>query len=147
MLPPPAGSAVYQLTEQGQALEPTIVAIGRWGARYLGQPRPTDNLLARPYFVAIRAAFRADRAAGLTLSYEIRVGNLVFEVSIDDGRCQTREGSAAAPDAVLTMEVTTLNALLLAGLSVRSALADGLVQVAVAPAHLDRFVQLFAIRG
>src|SRR4051812_17149801 len=30
-LGPPAGSWVYELTEQGAALEPILVALGRWG--------------------------------------------------------------------------------------------------------------------
>src|SRR2546427_12402137 len=33
VLPPPAGSTVYELTSSGQALEPVILALGRWGAR------------------------------------------------------------------------------------------------------------------
>src|SRR5947209_18910424 len=42
VLPPPAGSTVYQLTESGQALEPPVVALGRCGARVIGPPRQTD---------------------------------------------------------------------------------------------------------
>src|SRR5215208_3203358 len=30
-LPPPAASHVYQLTERGQALEPVVLELGRWG--------------------------------------------------------------------------------------------------------------------
>src|SRR5215470_18393749 len=43
LLPPPAASTVYELTEVGRALEPAIFAIGRWGARFLGSPRETDT--------------------------------------------------------------------------------------------------------
>src|SRR5437660_12010745 len=39
VLPPPAGSTVYQLTERGLALEPVMIALGRWGARCLGAPK------------------------------------------------------------------------------------------------------------
>jgi DNA-binding HxlR family transcriptional regulator len=44
LLPPPAGSTVYQLTEQGLALQPAIMALARWGATFLGPPRETDVL-------------------------------------------------------------------------------------------------------
>ncbi|MGE5135793.1 MAG: winged helix-turn-helix transcriptional regulator [Gemmatimonadota bacterium] len=145
VLPPPAGSSVYQLTGAGRDLEPVITAIGRWGARFLGSPRDGEVLLPRAYFVAIRPAFRADRAAGLAASYEFRVGGLVFEVRVHDGRCTTREGAAAGPDAVFTMDVGTLHELLLAGLPAAAALASGRVRVTGDPAHLDRFTGLFAL--
>src|SRR5918996_4677686 len=35
VLPPPAGSTVYELTELGRELEPTVFALGRWGAHFL----------------------------------------------------------------------------------------------------------------
>jgi hypothetical protein len=46
----------------------------------------------------------------------------------------------------MVMDVTTLNALLLEGLSARAALADGLAEITGDPAHLGRFVDMFAIR-
>jgi DNA-binding HxlR family transcriptional regulator len=33
VLPPPAASAVYELTEWGRELEDVLVQLGRWGAR------------------------------------------------------------------------------------------------------------------
>lgn len=145
VLPPPAGSSVYHLTDAGQALEPVICAIGRWGASFMGKPRKTDVLAPRAYFVAIRSGYRPERAADLPVTYEIRVGGLVFEIRVKDGRCTTREGAAADPDAVMIMDVKTLNALLLEGLSARSALAERLVDISGDPAHLDRFVDMFAM--
>src|ERR671931_479526 len=35
VLPPPAGSAVYELTESGWELEPVVIALGRWGVRFM----------------------------------------------------------------------------------------------------------------
>ena len=147
VLPPPAGSAVYQLTEAGRALEPVIFAIGRWGARFLGEPRPDEVLLPRAYLVAIRAGFRAERAAGLAETYALRIGRLVFEVRIKDGQCTTREGPVVDPDAVFSMEVQTLNDLLLEGLSPRAALADGRIEITGDPRCLDHFVEVFGLHG
>ncbi|MHB8339601.1 MAG: winged helix-turn-helix transcriptional regulator [Mycobacteriales bacterium] len=145
VLPPPAGSSVYQLTESGQALEPVILAIGGWGARILGEPRASDVLLPRAYFLAIRGAFRPERAAGLVETYEFRIGELAFEVRVKGDRCLTREGAAADPDAVMTTDVDTLHALLLEGLSPQAALAEGRVEVIGDPGSLDRFVDMVAI--
>ena len=145
-LPPPAGSAVYRLTDTGAALEPVLAAIGRWGGRFLGEPLPSDVMVPRAYFVAIRHAFRPELADGLTETYELRVGGNVFEVRVDDGRCTTREGAARDPDAVIVLDVETLNALLLEGLPPREAIADGRVALTGDSGSLERFARLFTIR-
>src|SRR5436305_4664625 len=127
VLPPPAGSAVYQLTAAGQALEPTLFALGRWGARFLGGgPKKTDMMVPRAYFVAIRAAFRPELARGVRESYEFRIGNLgVFEVRVNDGACVTAERQASSPDAVFSLAVETLNDLLFQTLSPAKAISSG----------------------
>jgi DNA-binding HxlR family transcriptional regulator len=43
-LPPPAAATVYQLTQDGRALEPALHALTRWGARFLGSPEPGDHV-------------------------------------------------------------------------------------------------------
>lgn len=148
VLPPPAGSSVYQLTEAGQALEPALMALGRWGSRYLpGGPKKTDVLVPRAYFVAIRAAFRPELAQGLRESYEFRIGGLgVFEVRVDNGKAVTAERQAANPDAVFTMDVQTLNNLLFHVISPAKAIASGKVTVDGDQEALERFIKLFGLR-
>jgi DNA-binding HxlR family transcriptional regulator/putative sterol carrier protein len=147
VLPPPAGSAVYQLTDSGRALEPTLVALGRWGARYLpGGPRKTDVLVPRAYFVAMRASFKPEAAAGLKETYELRIGDLgVFEVSVDNDRCTTAERQATDPDVVMRMDVETLNALMFQLLSPADALSSGRVEVKGDPKALERFIKIFVL--
>ncbi|WP_226996838.1 winged helix-turn-helix transcriptional regulator [Tessaracoccus aquimaris] len=36
----PRRGTAYTLTDDGRALEPTLVALGRWGAERMGEPRP-----------------------------------------------------------------------------------------------------------
>ena len=148
VLPPPAGSSVYQLTEAGQGLEPALMALGRWGARYLpGGPKKTDVLVPRAYFVAIRAAFRPELAQGLRETYEFRIGDLgVFEVQIEDGKAVTAERQATNPDAVFSMDVETLNNLLFQVLPPAKAIGSGQVEVKGDPGALERFVKIFGLR-
>lgn len=148
VLPPPAGSSVYQLTEAGQGLEPALMALGRWGARYLpGGPKKSDVLVPRAYFVAIRAAFKAELAQGLRETYEFRIGDLgVFEVRVEDGRALTAERQASNPDAVFTMNVETLNDLLFHVVAPTKAIASGRVTVKGDSAALERFIKLFGLR-
>ena len=143
ILPPPAGSTVYQLTEAGQALEPAVVALGRWGARFMGPPRKTDVLVPRAYFVAMRGVFNPQAAAGLTETYEVRIADLVFEVRVAGGRLSTSEGRATNPDAILTMAVETLNALMFQLLTPAVALASGRVKIEKGDQKaLERFVKV-----
>jgi DNA-binding HxlR family transcriptional regulator/putative sterol carrier protein len=147
VLPPPAASTVYRLTEVGEGLWPVLVALGRWGGRYfLGSPRPDDHLSAPAYFVAIRATFHPELAAGLRETYELRIDGRVFEVEVADGACTTAERSARRPDAVFTMDVRTLNDLLLEGLPPAQAISDGRAAVQGDAAALERWVRVFRIR-
>ena len=143
-LPPPAGSSVYRLTDAGQALEPAVTAIGRFGARFLGEPRSDDVLLPRAYFVAIRSAFRPDRAER-SETYEFHIDDLVFTVTAKPTAAARAKAPLDDPDAVITTDVVTLNALLLEGLSPQAALADGRAEITGDPAALDRFTAMFAL--
>ncbi len=147
VLPPPAGSTVYQLTEVGKALEPVMVALGRWGARFMGAPRKTDALVPRAYFVAMRGTFRPEAAAGINETYEVRIADLLFEVRVERGRLTTSEGRATNPDAVMTLDVETLNALLFGLLTPAAALASGRVQINGDAHALERLVGLFGFHG
>lgn len=147
VLPPPAGSAVYALTERGEALQPVLIAIGRWSGRFfLGEPHDDDVMVASAYFVAMRSSFKADLARDVKETYQFLVGGRVFEVAVDNGTCTTSEGHTSMPDVVFSMEVETLNALLLEGLSAEEAVGSGRVVVSGDPASLTRFVRAFVIR-
>jgi DNA-binding HxlR family transcriptional regulator len=145
VLPPPAGTAVYELTELGLELEPVIMALGRWGHRFLGLPRPADALLPGAFFIALRGTFRPEEASVLRETYEFHVGNRVFEVRVDRGRCVTSEGAAHAPDAVITIDIESLGRLLQRVLTPEGAIGEG-VLVEGDQGALTRFVEAFAWR-
>jgi len=148
VLPPPAGSTVYQLTEAGQALEPAMVALGRWGARFLGRPRKTDVMVPRAYFVAMRGVLDPQAAAALTETYEVRIADLVFEVRVADGRLTTSEGRATKPDAIFRMDVETLNALMFRQITPSAAIAKGRVKIEKGDNKaLERLVRIVAFHS
>jgi hypothetical protein len=73
-------------------------------------------MVPRACFVAIRHAFRPELAGDLPETYELHVGDNVFEVRVAGGQCTTRESAASDPDAVMVLNAGTLNALLTEGL-------------------------------
>lgn len=144
VLPPPAGSTVYELTDLGSALGPAVFELGRWGARMLGVPKQDDQVPTAAVFVAMRVMFRPEQAGGVNEGYELHVDGHVFEVRVEDGRVVTREGFAHSPSATFTLDGRTLLALLREGLEPRKALAAGRVQVEGKTDTLERFVSFFA---
>ncbi len=149
VLPPPAGSTVYELTDIGQQLESVVMAIGLWGARLMRMPLlETDVVLPNAYFVAMRARFKREAALGVNETYVLRVDRQVFEVRVQDGRCFTRQGASSSPrsaTATFTLGVGTLNALLLEGLAAEDALRTGQVKVDGDPRALERFLSMFRL--
>lgn len=59
-LAPPAAATVYELTQDGQALRPVLLALARWGARFLGASEPGDHVEPDWLGLAIDAFARTD---------------------------------------------------------------------------------------
>ena len=144
MLPPPAASAVYELTELGRDLEPAVLELGRFGANFLGARGESDSADAGWFFVSIRATFRPERAAGVRETYEFRIDGKAFSVRVADGAARTEQGSASEPDLVATTDLDSFVALLAGELEPGDAVARGRIAIEGDPAALGRFVDIFA---
>ena len=103
--PAPGRGVVYALTPVGRGLEPAVDALGRWGTRQLGDPRPGEIVTPATLATALRAAFNPAEATGLEASWEIRVaGEPVVHAIVDDGRVQAGLGPAATePDLAIAV--------------------------------------------
>jgi DNA-binding HxlR family transcriptional regulator len=143
-LPRPAGGTAYELTEYGGDLEGVVLALGRWGARSLGTPRPAEIATADSLIMALRTTFQPDAARGLRASYELRVGGVVIHARVDDGALSTGAGPLPAADLVL-ITAAPLRPLLAGEIDPATALAEGHLQIDGDRALLDRFVTLFRI--
>jgi DNA-binding HxlR family transcriptional regulator len=127
-LPPPAASRVYELTEDGRALGPALAALGRWGVERLG-PAPSGYVFRLGWAMfPLSYMANADAARGLHETYEFRVGDEAFHLTVDDGAVIPRAGPAAEPDLTVTMDEETLLGLFAGGLDPAAALTAGRVQ-------------------
>ncbi|HEY6357469.1 MAG TPA: winged helix-turn-helix transcriptional regulator, partial [Vicinamibacterales bacterium] len=144
LLPRPAGSIIYELTPYGMELERTVVELGRWGAKSLGEPRREEIVTADSLIMAMRSTFRRESARGTRASYEFRFGEIVINVRIDGAKLKVAGGPL--PGADLIVEAGPgIKALMTGELSAQEAIANGTVRVTGDPALLTRFAQLFRI--
>jgi DNA-binding HxlR family transcriptional regulator len=126
-LAPPVASAVYALTERGEALEPVIAALGRWAAPLLAVPEKDDVFL--PHWLVLPARlYLADLAPGKQpVRIEIRDGTERVTIEAANGRVAARLGSATKPDAVLTGSTPVAWQLLIGKIDQRQARKAGLL--------------------
>ncbi|WP_433476685.1 winged helix-turn-helix transcriptional regulator [Spirillospora sp. CA-142024] len=104
MLPPPARTPAYALTEAGEELGPAVLALARWGLKWaMGERRETETFHPGWTVLGLRACFQPEAAAGLRAVYEFQIGDEVFHARIDDGTIEALHGPAQHPDATITI--------------------------------------------
>lgn len=107
-LPPPAAATVYELTDAGRALSPTLATLREWGAVHAPAIRRDDAI--RPAWVLMSATrVPSDLEPGRIC--EVRAGNEVFRFVSEENGLALRGGSAERPDAVIAFDLDTLYAL------------------------------------
>jgi DNA-binding HxlR family transcriptional regulator len=107
-LPPPAASAVYELTEYGQELVPIMLALGRWGARTMGPRRPGQTLRPEWVAVALSAFFRPEAAEGVSGRIALHLDGARFTLDLEGGRLDIASGADGTADLTLTAEPEAL---------------------------------------
>jgi DNA-binding HxlR family transcriptional regulator len=128
MLPPPAASRVYELTEWGAGLKPIVLALGLWGARS-PVPRPdgemgTDSLILSMLGALDPAAFAP--GGGIV---EVRLGRESFTVSIGEDVQVARSNAPGSTGTVIDTDAATLTALMAGEVEVDAAVAAGRVRL------------------
>ncbi|MBZ0299120.1 MAG: helix-turn-helix transcriptional regulator [Anaerolineae bacterium] len=105
LLPPPAGSTVYELTDRGRELEEAMAALARWGARYVQLPAPEDDYMGTiPTMAAFVMLFDARIAEDVSITCEVHADHDVFHVTVREGRLDIQPGAAVRPDVVIAGE-------------------------------------------
>lgn len=137
-LPPPAAGPAYALTDEGRRLVDALMPLALWGAERLGERDREARHRPEWMFVALRARFRPERAAGVHETYEFRLDGTVLHARVDDGAIDVRRGPADRPDLVVTAGAPTLLDLSLGRITAAEAVASGRAEItgsAAASAH------------
>ena len=125
-LPPPAGAAVYQLTESGLELEPVVLALGHWGLRVPMPSAPT--LSATSVLLYLRGSRHPDPKEP-PATYAVELGDRTWTVISRSGQVHVQGGEPAAADARLCTDPATLNAVLGDPRLLDTHLADGSLKI------------------
>jgi DNA-binding HxlR family transcriptional regulator/putative sterol carrier protein len=143
-LPPPAGSWVYELTDWGSQLEPVVTQLGAWGAR--APEPPADATLGTDSAVlALKSLFDPEAAAGMSASYELRLGEDRFHVELIDGDIELHRGTLEEADATLDTDPETLLGLIVGECRLTEAERSGEVRIEGDKRAAQCFLELFAV--
>lgn len=127
-LGPPASSWVYELTDWGRMLEPTLIQLGRWGM--LSPLRdPEAEASIDSLVLALRAHFEPGTHERVGETYMLRVDEDTFAIRVTETELQVTRGEKASPDAEVTTDIATLTTLITGKRSPDEAMAAGRLQV------------------
>ena len=144
-LPPPASVPVYELTAEGYALRPVLVALCHWGA---GSPGHDHRLPISPtaLMISMQAMMRAglrpgagDHQAGFTLDDER------FLVTVTDGGIDTQRTDSPAGRVHFTATPNDMAAVVYGPQTLAQSLTAGLVRVDGDIAAGQPFIDLFRL--
>ena len=140
-LPPPAASAVYELTEWGRELEPVLQTLGRWAARSLPE---AEHIGVDSLVLSMRTMFSPERAQGVDDVVAFVLADQPFVARVHDGAFTMERGEVPGPPAtVIAQAPEAWAAVLYTGHPLDSAIADGMLTVSGDRAAVERLLDLF----
>ncbi|MFC7787661.1 winged helix-turn-helix transcriptional regulator [Microbacterium sp. MAHUQ-60] len=112
---------VYELTPYGRALEPIVLAIGRWGFQAMGEPAPDDVVTPDSLTMALRTSFQSSWAGRLDI--ELHVGDVALRVQAADGVLRIAQLAPPAPPVGGAVPAGEPDAVIVAGPGIRLLIA------------------------
>jgi DNA-binding HxlR family transcriptional regulator len=147
VLPPPAASTVYELTEDGAALRPAVYELIRWGGRRLFPARKGEEFHPDWMRLALDACARRGPSPERTFVVRIRRGRREATLLVRGGPQGTTVASGEGPaDATIAAPVEVVLGMMRGGLAPRLAVERGIAEVGGNVAALEDFPALFSAR-
>jgi DNA-binding HxlR family transcriptional regulator len=143
-LPPPAASQVYELSDRGRELEPAMLALGRWGARYGRAIAPTDASMPEWYQFALRTLFRPEAARGVHATYRLHFGDGTIVAEVHDGVLGLHSGKDGGADVVVSTDHATFVAVATGKVSVSDAVNQRMLSAEGDRRRLDEVFEVFS---
>jgi DNA-binding MarR family transcriptional regulator len=144
VLPRPSAAVVYELTEYGRELEDAVMPLLRWGSKSLGERRPEDVVTPSSMALGLRLVFDPQAARGVKATYELRFGDAVVHLRVDDGKLEAGEGPAVEPDLTIASDAA-LATLMVGQLSPTDAERTGAVRFTGDSRLIEPFTAMFSL--
>ena len=149
-LGPPTPAVLYELTESGRGLMPVVIALARWGARFLGEPQPGDHF--EPDWLRLGLAMYARRSASppVTIAITLGAGEQAIRFRVEGGSDGTAiRDPGPAQVAIRAATPLPLMAMALGLLHPLEAVRGGEIEIEEGgdPAALEVFPALFDASG
>jgi DNA-binding HxlR family transcriptional regulator len=141
---PGSSSVVYELTPYGRELEEPLVALGQWGGKSLGEPKAGDVFSSSSFAIALRAAFRPDKAGDREFGFEIR-WDQPLRVAVSRGRVSFPSDPTWGARVVFESRPEVLIAIMAGRLDLDRALASGSMQIEGPKRDARRFFEIFSL--
>src|SRR3954447_2249492 len=147
VLPPPAASQVYELTPAGQALEPVVVALGRWGGANLPRSPEGTGMSLDAAMLSFPTLFDPELAGDFEATVALQVVDASdrFVAHVEGGRFKIERGDAAAPDATISGSARALLDVAHGRRAFEDALGSGDLEISGDGDVAERFLGLFPI--
>jgi DNA-binding HxlR family transcriptional regulator len=143
VLPPPAASTVYELTSLAQALETSLLELGKWGSQFVPPSAEGATVLnVGSYALTLKTFFRPEQAQAVNETYELHIDNEVLRVRIKAGEIDVRQGENQNADVIFYTDMPTYLGLLQRKIQPDEAISGGLIRIEGDPAALTRFLEL-----
>jgi len=124
--PPPVATTLFRLTPRGEALEPVLAELGRWGGPLLAKRARSDVFRTHWLTLLARLHLKDERPERPLVTVELRSGDESLTIETIDGAVRTRPGSPPRPDAVLAGAPDLIVGLLTSKLDLMAARRAGL---------------------
>jgi DNA-binding HxlR family transcriptional regulator len=105
----PSGAAAYELTARGEALDPVVMELGRWGGALLDEPRRDDLLDIGLGMLSLRRRY----AGGVDMTVQVTAGERAFTLLMSPRRMLVRDGPAQRAEVSIAGDVPTIAAVLI----------------------------------
>ncbi|WP_253774877.1 winged helix-turn-helix transcriptional regulator [Goodfellowiella coeruleoviolacea] len=135
----------YALTELGEELSGPVLALARWGLRFLDEADSSGATRAKWGFLAVQAMVREDRVPDVDEVYEFRVADQVFSISVTAGAVSFGRGPVPAPDLAVECDTDTFVRIGARLLSPLQAIAAGAVKISGSPAAAERCTRMLGL--
>ena len=110
---PPNRVQVYDLGPAGQALEPVIMELGRWGGRFMGAPEPEDTINIGWGLLSLKRRY----SGCLIGEVGFKIDDREFELRFSQEGFDVKERTAARPDVTVSGDLASFQAWLFRGTS------------------------------